>query len=247
MAQQQNSTEGSTKNTTAPITVSVIVPTLNEARNLPHAFAGLPDIVTEVIVVDGRSTDDTSEIAQILRADVRVVREQRKGKGAALQAGFDAARGDIIVMLDADGSADPREISAFVAALQNGADFAKGSRFLPGGGSSDITMIRKLGNLFLCWIVNTLFRTKYTDLCYGYNAFWRRCLDQLEVNCDGFEVETLLNIRAAKAKFSIVDLRRKTVPTSINGFSGKSVEKLILPLISLPNSAALGVMIIGNA
>jgi hypothetical protein len=116
-------------------TVSVVVPTLNEARNLPYALRRLPECVTEVIVVDGRSVDDTVEVARNLRADVRVVREERKGKGAALQCGFAAARGDIIVMLDADGSADAGEIERFVDVLLAGADFAKGSRFLPGGGS----------------------------------------------------------------------------------------------------------------
>lgn len=187
-------------------TISVVVPTLNEARNLPYAFAGLPADIHEVIVVDGRSNDDTETVAKILRADVRVIRETTKGKGAALKAGFASATGDIIVMLDADGSADPQEIRRFVAALLDGADFAKGSRFIAGGGSSDITGIRRLGNMGLNLIVNTLFGTRYSDLCYGYNAFWRYCLPVLDVDCTGFEVETLLNIRAARAKLRVVEV-----------------------------------------
>jgi glycosyltransferase involved in cell wall biosynthesis len=179
--------------------ISVVVPTLNEARNLPHVFAQLPDDLHEVIVVDGRSTDDTIAIAQALRPDVRIVLEARRGKGAALASGFQAATGDIIVMLDADGSADAAEIPRFVAALCNGADFVKGSRFAQGGGSSDITFIRRLGNRGLNALVNSLYNTSYSDLCYGYNAFWRRCLPYLRVDCDGFEVETLINVRIAKA------------------------------------------------
>jgi glycosyltransferase involved in cell wall biosynthesis len=187
-------------------TVSIVVPTLNEARNLPYALERVPDDVLEIIVVDGRSSDDTTRVAQTLRQDVRIVRQDRAGKGNALLHGFNAARGDIIVMFDADGSADGAEIPRFVRALVDGADFAKGSRFAPGGGSADITYVRRAGNLFLNTLVNGLFGTQYRDLCYGYNAFWRTCLPYLMVDCDGFEVETLLNIRAHKAGLRVVEV-----------------------------------------
>ena len=103
---------------------------------------------------------------------VRAITQTRKGKGNAMACGFAAATGDVIVMFDADGSADPAEIPAFVAALVAGADFAKGSRFAPGGGSDDITLLRRTGNAGLNGVANALFGTSYTDLCYGYNAFW---------------------------------------------------------------------------
>jgi glycosyltransferase involved in cell wall biosynthesis len=186
--------------------VSVVVPTLNESANLPIVFGLLPDGLHEVIVVDGRSIDDTVEVARQLRPDVRVVLESRKGKGAALQAGFAAATGDIIVMLDADGSADPAEIVDYVAALTDGADFAKGSRFLPGGGSSDITALRRAGNAVLCWVTNRMWGSEYSDLCYGYNAFWSHCLPVMDVDCDGFEVETLINIRIAEAGLNVAEV-----------------------------------------
>ena len=121
-----------------------------------------------------------------------------RGKGDALAAGFAAATGDIFVMLDADGSTDAAEIPRFVAALCNGADFVKGSRFAQGGASSDITFTRRVGNRALNTLVNALYGTSYTDLCYGYNAFWARCLPYMRVDCDGFEVETLINVRIAK-------------------------------------------------
>jgi hypothetical protein len=187
-------------------TISVVIPTLNEADNLPFTLSTLAGIDCEVIVVDGRSEDDTVRVACALHNDVVVVREPRKGKGAALQAGFAAATGDIIVMLDADGSADGREIPSFVRALVDGADFAKGTRFATDGGSADITLFRHAGNWGLNRAVNGLFGSAYTDLCYGYNAFWRDCLPYLSVDCDGFEVETLMNIRAIRSGLRIVEV-----------------------------------------
>jgi glycosyltransferase involved in cell wall biosynthesis len=197
--------------------VSVVIPTWNEARNLPHVFALLPDDLHEVIVVDGRSVDGTVEVARALRSDVQIVLQNRKGKGNAMACGFAAATGDIIVMLDADGSADPREIPRFVDVLLAGADFAKGSRFTNGGGSADITRTRAWGNRWLNRTANLLFGTRYTDLCYGYNAFWTHCtpwlrLDATERNSserlwgDGFEIETIINTRVAKAKLRIVEV-----------------------------------------
>jgi glycosyltransferase involved in cell wall biosynthesis len=202
---------------TTPPRVSIVVPTYNEAKNLPHVFGLLPDDVYEVIVVDGRSVDNTIEVARSLRDDVKIVLQNRKGKGNAMACGFAAVTGDIVVMLDADGSADPREIPLFVGALTSGADFAKGTRFANGGGSSDITRVRAWGNRWLNRSANLLFGTSYTDLCYGYNAFWAHCLPVLELNAsdngqtertwgDGFEIETLINTRVAKGKLRIVEV-----------------------------------------
>jgi glycosyltransferase involved in cell wall biosynthesis len=187
--------------------VSAIIPTLNEAANLPHVFARLPyHELFEVIVVDGHSADDTVEVARKLLPSVRIVLQDGSGKGNALACGFAAARGDIIVMLDADGSTDPGEITAYLDALFAGADFAKGSRFMAGGASVDITPVRKLGNGTLNGIVNLLYGTAYTDLCYGYNAFWREVLPVIDVTCAGFEVETLINVRIAKARLAITEV-----------------------------------------
>ncbi|WP_214319517.1 glycosyltransferase family 2 protein [Nonomuraea sediminis] len=183
--------------------VTVIVPAMNEADNLPHVFATLPTWIDEVILVDGNSTDETVAVARRLRPGLRVVTQSRRGKGNALIEGFAAATGDIIVMIDADGSTDGHEIAAFVEALECGADFAKGSRYLPGGGSDDISPVRSLGNRALTALTNLLYGTRYTDLCYGYNAFWTKHLDTLALDCDGFEIETLMNIRAARAGLMI--------------------------------------------
>lgn len=187
--------------------VSVVIPALNEAANLPHVFAQMPfEDLFEIILVDGHSTDDTIEIARRLCPSIRVLLQDGKGKGNALACGFAAARGDIIVMLDADGSTDPGEIPAYVDALFQGADFAKGSRFTEGGGSLDITPLRMTGNRFLNGTVNALYGTSYSDLCYGYNAFWSDVRPTINVDCAGFEVETLINVRVAKAGLNIAEV-----------------------------------------
>jgi hypothetical protein len=202
----------SRRNRTAPL-VSVVIPARNEAGNLPAVISRLPEDLFEVILVDGHSTDGTVDVVRELLPQVRAFHQDGHGKGDALAIGFAAATGDIIVMLDADGSADPTEIPRFVAALIAGADFVKGSRFAQGGGSSDITAARRLGNRALCTLVNHAYGMLYTDLCYGYNAFWADCLPALRCAWPGsplaagtaapygtgFEVETTLNVRAAKA------------------------------------------------
>jgi glycosyltransferase involved in cell wall biosynthesis len=181
------------------LSVSVVIPVKNEARNLAHVLHTIPDWVNEIILVDGRSTDNTVEVARQLKPDIKVVTQSGMGKGDALLEGFDACDGDIIVAMDGDGSTPGHEIIQFVSALAAGADFVKGSRFASGGGSDDLTLGRRCGNRVLLAMVNRMYGTRYTDLCYGYNAFWARHLKALAMECDGFEVETLMNIRAIKA------------------------------------------------
>lgn len=186
--------------------VSAVIPTLNEAENLRTLLPRLPEWLHEVIIVDGRSVDDTVQVARQLCGQARIVLEPRRGKGAALRRGFSAATGDVIVMLDADCSMDPREIILLVAALLAGADFAKGSRFIQGGGTVDMSLFRMLGNWGLTQTVRMLYGGSFTDLCYGYLAFWTKHLPLLQPNCDGFEVETFLNIQALKADLRIVEV-----------------------------------------
>jgi len=179
---------------------------MNEAANLPHVLPRIPADVLEVILVDGDSTDDTVAVARSVLPGVRIVKQHGRGKGAALRTGFAAARGDIIVMLDADGSTAPEEIPSFVRALTDGADFAKGSRFLAGAGTADMQLYRKLGNAAFVAMVRLLFGGRYTDLCYGYNAFWRQVVPQLGLDGNGFEIETMMNVRALKIGLRIVEV-----------------------------------------
>jgi glycosyltransferase involved in cell wall biosynthesis len=199
--------------------VSIVVPAMNEALNLSVVLPQLPE-VHEVILVDGGSVDGTIASARRALPGIIPVQQARKGKGNALAAGFARVTGDIVVMFDADGSADPLEIERFVEALTDGADFAKGSRFTAGGGSADITPIRKLGNLFLNTLFNMGFKSRYTDLCYGYNAFWADMIPLLDLPDhtmpapangkmlwgDGFEIETVINCRFAAAGARITEV-----------------------------------------
>jgi glycosyltransferase involved in cell wall biosynthesis len=191
---------------TTLVKVSAVIPAKNEAANIAWVLQHIPPMVHEVVLVDGHSTDSTIEVATRLRPDIVVVHEERHGKGAALQAGFAAATGDIVVMLDADGSMHPGEIIRYIAMLVSGFDFVKGSRFMAGGGSSDITRLRRLGNRGLLGLANFIYRTRYTDLCYGYCAFRRTALTELALSADGFEIETQLVLHASMAGLRISEV-----------------------------------------
>lgn len=186
--------------------VTVVIPAMNEAENLPHVLPRIPQWVYEVVLVDGHSTDNTIDVAHQLWPGIVVVTQEGKGKGSALRTGFAAATGDIIVMLDADGSTNPAEIPAFIGALLAGADFVKGSRFMQGGGTSDMTILRRLGNWGFTMSVRVLFGGSFSDLCYGYNAFWRKVVDRLELDAEGFEVETMMNVRALYHGFRVAEV-----------------------------------------
>jgi glycosyltransferase involved in cell wall biosynthesis len=183
-----------------------VVPALNEEPNLPFVLPKIGSWVDEVILVDGSSTDRTIQVARTLLPGIRIVRQQGSGKGAALRSGFAAANGDIIVMLDADGSTDPREIPAFVGALAAGADFVKGTRFAQGAGTADMTLLRRLGHRGLVFAVRLLYGGRCSDLTYGYIAFWKRILPQLDLDADGFTLETQMSVRALAAGLKVAEV-----------------------------------------
>jgi len=202
--------------------VSLVIPTLNEAKNLPLILPYVPmNWVDEVVLVDGHSSDNTVEVARQLMPSIRVVMETKKGKGAAMRTGYKVSTGDIIIVIDADGSHDPREIPRYIMPLLEGADFVKGSRFAPGGGTTDMPRIRKLGNWGFVTLSNFLFSQSFTDLCYGFHAFWRYCLDSIHLEkADGFEIDSALYLQAVKARLRIVE-----VP-SFEGYRFHGVGKL---------------------
>jgi hypothetical protein len=215
-------------------TVSLVIPAKNEARNLPHVLENLPDGLDEVILVDGRSRDVSMIAAKACRPDIRIIVESNPGKGNALRTGFAAAEGDIIVAMDADGSMDPAEIPQYVYFLEHGFDFVKGSRFVGGGGSLDITPLRKAGNRGLLAAANILFGAHFTDLCYGFFAFRRCYLNHLDLRSAGFEIETELTIRAFVAGLRIgeipsLELPRRTGRSSLRSFhDGQRVLRTLL-------------------
>ncbi|GAA2523013.1 hypothetical protein GCM10010423_15110 [Streptomyces levis] len=195
-----------------PATVSLVVPALNEARNIPWVFAQIPDCVDEVILVDGDSVDATVPMAVHCLPGVRSVRQSGPGKGNALRTGFLAATGDYVVMMDADGSMSPAEIPHFLHFLDHGYDFVKGSRFVQGGGSLDITPFRRLGNHVLLAVANRLYDASLTDLCYGFCAFRRSFLDQLDLHASGFEIETEMIVHALRCGLRIAEVPSLELP-----------------------------------
>jgi hypothetical protein len=214
--------------------VSVVIPVLNEADNIGWVLARIPDWVSEVVLVDGLSVDQTELIARQLRPDLVVVHQRRPGKGAALRAGFAAARGEYVVMIDGDGSTDPAEMGHFVDALRDGADFVKGSRYLPGGGSADFTALRSAGNRALALLTNLLYGSRFTDLCYGYCAFRRCHIEALSLSASGFEIETELALHAVRAELEIrevpsYELRRRAGVSNLRAYrDGRRVLSKVL-------------------
>lgn len=193
-------------------TVSLVIPAKNEARNLATVLGEVPSCVDEVILVDGRSSDVTAQMAQSCRPDIRILSDAGPGKGNALRAGFEAAAGDFIVAMDSDGSMSPREIPQFVYFLENGYDFVKGSRFVGGGGSLDITRLRRIGNRGLLAVANFLYQVQLTDLCYGFFAFRRQYLAHLDLRSPGFEIETEMTVRALVSGLRVAEVPSLEMP-----------------------------------
>ncbi len=200
---------------TAPLgtdSVSLVIPSKNEARNLAWVLDQVPDCVDEIVLVDGNSRDATRAMALACRPQCRVIVQEGSGKGNALRAGFLACGGDIVVMMDADGSMSASEIPHYLHFLANGYDFVKGSRFIGGGGSLDITRTRRLGNRALLGVVNSLYDTNLTDLCYGFCAFRRRYLEYLDLTASGFEIEAQMTVHAVQAGLRIAEVPSLELP-----------------------------------
>jgi glycosyltransferase involved in cell wall biosynthesis len=185
-------------------TVSAVIPALGDVDCLTWVLGRLPAWVNEVVVITN-GLDQLSEVVHQHLPNARVVGQSGNGKSNALRCGFDASTGDIIVMLDADGSTDPIEIPRFVAALRTGADFAKGTRFMAGGGSVDPTA-HSFGNRALTGLANRMLGSQFSDVRYSYNAFWRRCLPQLRPDIYGFGFETVLPLRAMRSGLRVVEV-----------------------------------------
>lgn len=215
-------------------TISVVIPTINEQLNIKEVLPKLPDFIDEVVIVDGCSTDGTVEEIKKYRKDAKIFTEIEKGKGAALRRGFKEASGDLIIMMDADGSHNPKELPMLVDPVLNGYDVTKASRLLPGGGSDDFTWFRRLGNKIFVTMVNGLYGANYTDLCYGYRAFKRDALAKLHIRSRGFEVETEQSILMLKEGLKIKEIpsfevKRKYGESRLNSFrDGWKILKIII-------------------
>ena len=186
--------------------VTLVIPTFNEEGNLSYVLPQIPQLVDEVIIVDGHSIDNTVREAAKLCPRARIIYQEGKGKGNALRTGFTQATGDIVVTMDADGSMNPNEIVRFVEALKNGYDFAKGSRFVRSGGTNDAPKHRLFGNWALAVVTNMLYRSHYTDVTYGFNAISRQSLQKIKLRSWGFSIETEMAIKSQKAGLKITEI-----------------------------------------
>ena len=187
------------------LSITALVCTLNEEECLPHMLPRIPTWIDEVLLVDGHSTDDTVTVAKGLRSDVRILHQPGRGKGDALRHGIEQASGDIIVTLDADGTTDPEDMTRFIEPLLRGYDFVKGSRFAlsrPAGKPRH----RIFGNWVIVTTHNILYRTNYTDLCSGYNAFWKQAIARIDLSGWTDQEEPLLNARVRKAGLKVVEV-----------------------------------------
>ncbi len=189
---------------------TVIIPTLNEENNIKIIINELQDLgFSQILIIDGNSDDGTVDAAKKL--GVNVVNQAGKGKGAALRQAFRyPGLGEYVIMMDADGSMDPKEIPRLLEQLKRGADVAKGSRFMAGGHTDDMTFVRKIGNKVFVSLVNWFVRAKYTDLCYGYAAFTKKAIKTLNPHLKsiGFEIETEIFMKA-----KILGLQIQEVPS----------------------------------
>lgn len=185
--------------------VSVVICTLNEAENLSHVLPKIPRWIDEILLLDGHSTDGTMEVAKKLCPDITVLYQTGKGKGNALKYGIERAIGEIVVALDADGETDPVDIPRFIEPLLHGFDFAKGSRFF--NSKPNMSFFRRLGNQVLVSTTNILYGTKYTDVCSGYNAFWKKSIQKVPLSSDGFEMEQEMNVRIKKTGLKVIEVQ----------------------------------------
>jgi len=195
--------------TISPEKVTVVIPTLNESETVSHVIEQLKtEGYHNIVVIDGHSTDGTVEVVKKLGATV--ILQDKRGKGAALRQAFshESVNGDIVAIIDADGSMDPKEIPLFLKAMDDDVDLVKGSRFMLGGYSQDINLVRKIGNYMFLSLVNLLWSTQYTDLCYGFGAFKKEALKKLSIglNSMNFEIETEICIKAKKLGLNFVEV-----------------------------------------
>jgi len=210
------------------MSISVIIPTLNEAGCLKKVIEEIPDIVSEIIVVDGGSTDGTVEIARKL--GVKVILQEGKGLGDALMLGIRSSCEETVVLLDGDGSFNPKDIKELVKKINEGNDVVFGTRYHKNSGSSDDTLIRYIGNQFFTSLIRLIFGVNLTDSLFMYVAAKREALNKLELKYPGFEfcIEFPIKVHLRELRYSeIPSFERKR-------FAGKSkVNALIHGIIIL--------------
>ena len=206
--------------------VEIVIPALNEEKNIEEIIRRVKDLgYDNVLVIDGKSKDGTLKVAA--KNGAKVVIQKGKGKGNAIRQVFknDCIDFDVVVLMDADGSMSPDELPALIKALATGADVVKGSRFLKGGYTHDMTVLRRLGNTMMISAVNLLWSAKFTDLCYGFVAFNKRAIEKLApvLTSENFEIETEIFIKALRLGLDVKEIpsteyKRQNGESNLNTF-----------------------------
>lgn len=186
---------------------AIILPTLNERETIGEVLAEIRSVskrivLSEIIVVDS-STDGTDEIAK--REGAYVLKIPPCGKGYAIRAGLQKAVGNPVVIMDADFSHSAFEIPLMLKKLKE-YDVVCASRLMAGGGSSDMTPLRRACNRLVSRLINGIWQTKYTDVCYGFRAFRKNIARGLALASNGFEIETELSIKVKKRGLRLIEV-----------------------------------------
>ena len=206
--------------------VSLIIPTKNETKAIGRVLKEVPKhIINEIIVIDGYSRDDTAKEAkaQLRAGKDKFILQKKPGFGAALLEAFKIAKGDIVVIMNADGSHNPTDIPSLLEKIKEGYTYVMASRYLKGARSDDDTIVRFIGNRVLTWLTNLIHNTKVTDSLYFFTAITSNKLKKLHLTSPGFELCIEILIRAHKAglKFAEVPVveRASLSKTKVNAFS----------------------------
>jgi dolichol-phosphate mannosyltransferase len=191
--------------------VTILLPAKNEEDGIEATFAELPiprllelGYPVEILVADGRSHDRTRDVA--LAHGARVVQQLGKGKGRGVRSALDVAKGEYVVMLDADATYPARAIPAFIATLDEGYDVVMGSRFQGRIAPGAMKRLNRVGNHGLSLLASLLYRRRCTDVCTGMWAFRREVVRGLGLTSKHFEVEAELFARSAMAGLRVTEL-----------------------------------------
>jgi glycosyltransferase involved in cell wall biosynthesis len=200
----------------APVELSVVMPCLNEAETLQACIAKAQetlraaDIRGEVIVADNGSTDGSQQIA--LECGARLVNVKQKGYGSAVRGGIAAARGEYILMGDADASYDFSHIPRFLVQLRAGSDLVMGNRFLGGIALGAMPRLhRYLGNPVLTWLGRLFFNAPCGDFYCGLRAFKKDSYERMGLRTAGMEFASEMVVKAA-----LLGMHVSEVPTTLS-------------------------------